>query len=150
MIFSNLSNLSEYSFLPNNLRAALDYACNKNLLDLDTGCHKINEEILFFNRVNCNTSDRLDRFWEAHKKYYDIHVILKGSERIDLNLIDNMKKLEYVEADDFQKIEGESIVSVLLNKNDFLICYPTDAHMTCINVSNKSTPLEKVIFKVLI
>ena len=38
----------------------------------------------------------------------DIHVMLRGEERIDLNFIRNMKQGEFVPEDDFLPLEGSA------------------------------------------
>ena len=106
-------------------------------------------ERLFVNVVEYTTTTPEERFWEAHKEYLDIHVMLKGKEQIDLNFIQNMEQKEYVAKDDFLPLEGEKKCSVVLEDNDFLICYPSDGHRTAVAVDRPET-IKKAIFKVRI
>ena len=75
--------------------------------------------------------------------------MLEGSERIDIGFIENLIQKEYKEKDDFLPLEGEANGYVTLEKGDFLICYPEDAHMTAIKVNEKSK-VKKAIFKVIL
>ena len=66
-----------------------------------------------------------DRFWEAHKKYIDVHLNVRWSERIDLNYIENLEQKEYEEEGDFLPLEGRSNSTVVtLEKGDFLNLLP--------------------------
>ena len=104
---------------------------------------------MFVNIVEYETTTEDKRFWEAHKNYLDLHFMLDGEEIINVNFIDNMKQIEFVEKDDFLSLEGNKKSSILLEEGDFLICYPNDAHMTAIKVSD-SKKIKKAIFKVKI
>lgn len=90
-----------------------------------------------------------DRFWEAHREYLDVHLMLEGTERIDLNFIQNMDVKEYAAKDDFLSMDGEKNASVILKPGDFLVCYPTDAHRTAV-AADKQENIKKAIFKVKI
>ena len=75
--------------------------------------------------------------------------MLDGSEKIAINNIDNLEQKEYEEEGDFLPLSGQESAIVTLEKGDFLICYPEDAHMTAIkNVESKH--IKKAIFKVKI
>ena len=90
-----------------------------------------------------------NRFWEAHKNYLDLHLMLDGKEQIDVNFIGNMEEKEFVEKDDFLPLEGDKNGHVILEKDDFLICYPNDAHRTAVKVNNPKK-IKKAIFKIII
>ena len=149
MIFGNIENLNEYTYLDENIKKCFEYAKNNDLLSYDKGCHKIDGDNLFVNIVEYETTEKEDRFWEAHRKYIDVHLMLDGTEKIALNHIDNLEQKEYEEEGDFLPLNGEESAVVTLEKGDFLICYPEDAHMTAIKV-DESKDIKKAIFKVKI
>lgn len=62
------------------------------------GRHPIDGDRLFVNIVEYTTTTPENRFWEAHRAYLDIHLMLDGAEQIDLNFIQNMAQKEYVPA----------------------------------------------------
>ncbi|HBF5910636.1 TPA: YhcH/YjgK/YiaL family protein, partial [Clostridioides difficile] len=103
----------------------------------------------FVNIVEYKTCEKEDRFWEAHKKYIDVHLMLDGCERIDINFIENLEQKIYEEEGDFLPLDGKNNGCVELRKGDFLVCYPEDAHMTGIRVLEKEN-IKKAIFKVLV
>lgn len=149
MIYGNIKNKDEYSFLPQNLKKCFDYIQNNDLSKLEKGSYEIENKDLFVNIVEYETTTEDNRFWEAHKNYLDLHFIINGEEIINVNFIDNMEQKPFVEQDDFLPLEGDKKTSVVLQKDDFLICYPNDAHMTAIQVENP-TNIKKAIFKVKI
>lgn len=149
MIFGNQNQLSDDVFLEEKVKACFAYAKENPLVNWETGCHEIDEKRFFVNIVEYTTTTPEERFWEAHRKYLDIHVMLRGEEQIDVNFIQNMEQKEYVEQDDFLPMNGDKNGSVILREGDFLICYPWDAHRTAVLVEEPTT-IKKAIFKVQI
>lgn len=149
MIFGNMKNLKEYSFLEEGILECFEYAKTHDLVNYEKGSHPIEGERLFVNIVEYETTSPENRFWEAHRQYLDLHLMLDGSEQIDINFIDNMVQKDFVEKDDFLPLEGDSNCHVILNKDDFLICYPKDGHRTAVAV-DEPTVIKKAIFKILI
>lgn len=149
MIFGNVQNLKEYLCMEDGIFECFNYAKENNLSVYDRGCHEIDAKRIFVNIVEYETAKQEDRFWEAHREYLDVHLMLEGTERIDLNFIQNMDVKEYAAKDDFLPMDGEKNGSVILKPGDFLVCYPTDAHRTAIAV-DKQENIKKAIFKVKI
>ena len=151
MIFGNVENLMEFAYLEDSVKKCFDYAKSHDLASYETGSHEIDGEDLFVNIVEYETTAPQNRFWEAHRDYLDVHVMLRGQEQIDVNFIGNMQQKEYVKKDDFLPMEGEKNGSVILRQGDFLICYPNDAHRTAVEVKERSPEgIKKAIFKVRI
>lgn len=148
MIFGNIKDEKYYDFLPENLKRCFEYLKDNDLSILDKGSYEIEGKDIFVNIENYDTVKRKERFWEAHRKYIDIHVILAGRECIDVNFIANMKEISYEEDKDFAMLEGDKNSTVdLVNKGDFLICYPQDVHRTAV-MYDKSETIKKAIFKI--
>ena len=150
MIFGNINNLSEFPFLEEQVKECFEYAKTHDLASFEKGSHEIDGDRLFVNIVEYTTTTPEERFWEAHKKYLDVHVMLRGTEQIDLNFIQNMKLNEFVEKDDFLPMDGNKNSSVVLTDGDFLICYPSDGHRTAVQAGDKPETIKKAIFKVRI
>lgn len=149
MVFGNINHLGEFSYLEKGVLECFEYAQEHDLLAYEKGSHPIDGERLFVNIVEYETTEAENRFWEAHKKYLDVHVMLQGEEQIDLNFIQNMSVKEFVDQDDFLPMDGEKNASVILRDGDFLICYPSDGHRTAVAV-NEPAQIKKAIFKVRI
>lgn len=146
MIFGNIQNMREYSFLETGLLECFAYARTHNLAELEPGSYDIDGKRLFVNIVEYTTTTPENRIWEAHRKYLDLHLMLNGTEQIDLNFISNMEQKDYVANDDFLPLEGEKNSSVILKSGDFLICYPNDGHRTAVAVETPEK-VKKAIFK---
>jgi len=144
-----MQNLEEYAFLEEQVKECFEYAKEHDLASYEKGSHEIDGDRLFVNIVEYDTVAAEERFWEAHKNYLDVHLMLHGTEQIDLNFIQNMDVKEFVPKDDFLPMDGEKNSSVILRDGDFLICYPGDGHRTAVAV-NDSQKIKKAIFKVRI
>lgn len=149
MVFGNIRDLKDYAYLEQAVLRCFDYAANNDLLAYEKGSHPIDGDELFVNIVEYETTTPENRFWEAHRQYLDLHLMLRGPEQIDVNFIDNMEQKEFVEKDDFLPLEGEPISHVVLNAGDFLLCYPADAHRTAVQVGSPAA-IKKAIFKIRI
>ena len=107
MIFGNINNLSEFPFLEEQVKECFEYAKTHDLASYEKGSHEIDGDRLFVNIVEYTTTTPEERFWEAHKNYLDVHVMIHGNEQIDLNFIQNMELKDFVEKDDFLPMDGE-------------------------------------------
>src|SRR3712207_9381164 len=96
--------------LPEAILKVFDYASKNDLQAFELGKHEIDGEKVFVNIVQYDTTTVESRFWEAHKKYLDIHFMLQGKERINLNFVDCLNKLEYTEKDDFLALQDRKSV----------------------------------------
>ena len=136
MIFGNLKYADKYDFLTEKIKACFTYAKEHDLTTYEKGSYKINGDEFFVNIENYATVKREERFWEAHKKY------------IDVSFCDDMQIKSFDENRDFVELIGEEKATVnLINKGDFLICYPEDAHRTAI-ICQQSQTIKKAIFKI--
>lgn len=149
MVYGNVRDLKEYGFLEAAVKECFAYAESHDLEAFEKGSHPIDGERLYVNIVEYTTTTPDNRFWEAHKQYLDVHLMLRGTEQIDLNLIQNMELKDYVEAEDFLPMDGEKKASVILTPGDFLICYPSDGHRTAV-AAGAPEQIKKAIFKVRI
>lgn len=152
MIFGNLEFAHRYNFLNEKLQKCFAYIKENDLRTFENGIYHIEGEDLFVNIVEYTTTTIENRFFETHKKYIDLHLMLTGSEEIYLNFLQNMTiKEEYSEEKEMLLLEGNSTSSgnsyVRLTDNDFLICYPEDAHCTGVQAGSPQT-IKKAIFKI--
>lgn len=147
MIFGNIHYKKHSTELSERIKECIDYAHTHPLAEFSPGSYPIHGDDLFVNIVTYETTEAENRFWEAHKKYLDLHLMLDGQERIDLNFIDNMELKSYIEKDDFLPAAGARKCSVVLTVGDFLVCYPEDAHMTGIQ-EGEPIQIKKAIFKI--
>ena len=85
--------------------------------------------------------------FENHEKHIDIHYIIEGSERIGINTTDKLdSNIPYNEEGDYQLFDGEVREFLLLEKGDFLILFPGEAHVTA--GKYKSLTVTKMVYKI--
>lgn len=149
MIFGNIRDLQDYSYLEKGILECFAYAGEHDLKTYEKGSYEIDGDRVFVNIVEYETTTPENRFWEAHRQYLDLHLMLDGKEQIDLNFIDNLEQGSFVEKDDFLPLEGESNSHVVLRNGDFLICCPKDGHRTAVQ-AKQPEKIKKAIFKVRI
>ena len=149
MVVGNLEFTKEYERLGDDIIQCFNYARQHDLKNYIPGIYHIDEDKIFLNIVEYMTTTVEQKFWEAHRNYIDIHLVLEGIEQIDLNFIHNMIQKDFIEEKDFLPLEGEAKSLVQLNVKDFVICYPEDGHRTGIQVE-KPGFLKKAIFKIKI
>jgi biofilm protein TabA len=148
MIVNHIDNVNSYKGLNEKFDKAFEYIQNTNFEKLEPGFYEIEGEELFLNLVEYETKGIEDRVWESHKRYIDIQVIIEGHEFIGYELFERLKiKEDYNEQDDIYFLEGSLQSKVKLEKGDFIICYPQDAHMAGIMV-NGHEKVKKAVFKV--
>lgn len=149
MIFGNIHQQTTYGFLEERIRECFAYAETHDLEALKPGSYPIEGERFYVNIAEYTTVQREERFWEAHRKYLDIHLMLRGNEQIDIGFIQTMEQKEYVPQDDFLPLTGEAAAQVTLHEGDFLVCFPEDGHRTGA-IAKESQKIKKAIFKVRI
>lgn len=149
MIFGNIRDWTSYEWLEKGIRECFAYARDHDLAAYEKGSHPIDGDRLFVNIVEYKTTVPKERFWEAHREYLDLHLMLSGREKINLNFIENLEQKEYVPKDDFLALEGKENSHVVLEAGDFLVCYPKDGHMTALQ-EEQPEDIKKAIFKIKI
>ena len=105
--------------------------------------------------VATNELDDADtKNFEAHRKYADVQVIVKGTERIDWAYLGNcgaMVSEEYSKGGDIAFYEDPEFSSaVTLYEGEFMVMFPEDAHKPCVKPCENAQPATKIVFKVLL
>lgn len=149
MIYSNIDCDVNNMGLNQDILKCIEYAKSNDLLSYTKGRHDIDGDDFFVNVIEYETCTPEERFWEAHIDYIDVHVVLEGKEIIATNFIKNLELGEYEKDGDFLPLGGCAKTNILLEENDFLVCYPDDGHMTAIKYKEKEV-VKKVVFKVKI
>lgn len=86
-------------------------------------------------------------FFEAHRKYADLHYILEGTQKMWVGLLDNMEIVDYTEEKDFVEVKGQHQVEILQTTGTGTVVFPNDVHALDPGyVSEKN--VKKIIFKI--
>ena len=145
MILARNKDAAAYRGIHPRLDRALDLLTDEFLASVGTETRKLDGDALYVTRFDYDTVPFAETFYESHKKYLDIHVMVKGCERVD---IANPEGLTLDESKgDFYGYHGEAEQSVLLRPGDFLVVFPGDAHRLKI-AAGRPEPVSKVVFKI--
>lgn len=145
MIISNIAAAKRYFSINPNFEKVFEF-----LKTLDSGSEgSFNFEGFSCGILNiepdCEICDELKL--EAHKEYLDIHFVINGAEKIGYAEASSLESVtEYDAENDFFLLKGE-MQSIVLNKGDFCITFPEDAHAPGMCV-DKNTSLKKAIVKI--
>ena len=148
MIFDVLENISKYNAIP---KAVIDFISSLTD-DMAEGRYEIAGGI-YANVETYRTKNEEDAYPEAHRKYIDIQLLLRGIERIDYANINDLKKhCDYNPEKDiiFYERLSEMTGSFILNGKNFAILYPQDAHAPQISVSKLHDYVKKVVIKIAV
>ena len=142
----NWQNIDKYSQIPPHARAFI-----KNLPQ-DCGKYILADED-FANIEEYETKPHDQCFFETHKKYADVQLLLSGKERIDYTDLFGLDvKNFYNEERDiaFWFNSKKESVTTYLDGTNFVLLMPNEAHRPQMNYSLKSELVKKVVVKIKI
>lgn len=145
MIIDNIKNASKYYCLGRDFEDALKFMLNCNRI--------VDKPVVINERVTIkpssySTCNEADCVFEAHKLYADIQFIVNGSECIGYSPIDRLKITSVNDEKDLILLDGKG-VNMPLEKGDFMIVFPDDAHMVGI-CNGEPNECVKLVAKVLL
>ncbi|MGL4999887.1 MAG: YhcH/YjgK/YiaL family protein [Cetobacterium sp.] len=150
MIFGQLNELKFYKGISKDLDLAIKAIESGSYKNGVEGKNEIDGDKVFFNLQKCKTKILEECFFEVHKKYIDIHIVIDGEEGIGYSSKDSLKnKTEYNEKTDFGVVEGPEQYRLNMTNDNFLIVFPDEPHMPLISKENNPKELKKVVFKIM-
>ena len=110
-----------------------------------------NTSDLTVNFAESETSDEDEKgdkkLFEAHRKYIDIHYIFEGTEQFGYADTETLAPVTgYDEKDDYILLRGEES-RITLNRGDFVIAFPEDAHIPALKYKN-SEKVKRAVVKI--
>ncbi len=147
MIHAKLSDAKDYRGIHPRLDKALELLTPAFLESVGTVRQNLEEDRLYVTRFDYETVDEAQSFFEAHRRYLDVHVMVSGCERVDLS--DPAGLTEFTHQGDFWGYHGEAEQSLILKPGDFLVVFPGDAHRLKIRLGDPAR-VSKVVFKALV
>ena len=132
-----------------NLDMALERITKEFLSSVGEERVEIKGSDVYATRFTYETIPEEESFFEAHKNYLDIHLMLEGSERVEIAPPETLTEFDRVEANDFYAYRGEGQYRLVLSPGDFLVVFPNDAHKIKMRVDGPET-VTKAVFKVRI
>lgn len=151
MIYGQINELSQYKGISANLDKAIDYILSGEYKKGVPGKNEIDGDNLYFNYPNCPmTKEFEDGFFEGHKQYIDIHIVISGEENLGYTPRSEVSvKKEYDAAGDCELYDGEIKNIMHLTEDRFVAFFPDEPHMAFLKVGEVKQ-ITKVIFKVLV
>ena len=150
MIIAKKTHALCYRGIHPRLDKALELLQDDAFIASVTGPDKvfIEGDALYAFRNDYSTVPYEETFFEAHRKYLDIQMVVSGQERCDVADPATLGE-PFREKTDFKGYHGEAEQSVILRQDNFMIVFPGDAHRLKIAVDQPET-ISKVVFKVLV
>lgn len=148
MILGKLKDINRYLHIHPNLDKAIEFLMQADLERYDPGSYPIDGKDVFMNRFDYETIPENEGFFEGHRDYLDIHILVEGSERLGYEDESALcVETPYVEADDFIKYKGEAALWYNMIPGCFAIVFPEDIHMPKIQDGEKAN-VRKAVLKV--
>jgi biofilm protein TabA len=139
MIISTLSTCERYYVLGDGFKKAFEFLKNNDIRNMEPGRYDIDGDKVY---DNCGL--------EAHRRYADVQYVAEGFEYFGYTSLEHAEKplTEYDPKADAILFEKECQF-ILLQKGDFAIVFPEDAHMPQ-KRALIPTPVRKACVKVLV
>ena len=147
MIVGKNREAAAYRGLHPRIDRALACLTDEFLASVGTETQKLEGDALYVTRFDYDTVPLEETFFEAHRRYLDIHVMLKGCERVDIAHPDGLTLDRH--SGDFYGYRGEAEQSVILRPGNFLVVFPEDAHRLKI-MADRPEAVSKAVFKILV
>ena len=147
MILGKLSEAKAYRGIHPRLDQVIDRLNDGFLSTVGPETMALEGDALYVTRFTYDTLPLEDTFFEAHKRYLDIHLMMEREERVDIASPQGLTLFEH--QGDFYAYQGEAEQSLVLRPGSFLVVFPEDAHRIKIQVNGPET-VSKVVFKVLV
>ncbi len=148
MIYDILENISRYNQIQ---KQAKDFIIGLSS-DIPLGRYEISDGI-YANIEEYSTKRIEEAKFEAHRKYIDIQILLKGYERLDFAPIKDRKIIEpYDETRDIEFFEygNTDITPCFLDGKNFVMLFGGELHAPQISPDGDRKTVKKVVVKVRI
>ena len=153
MIFTNVKDEVQNKSLAKDIQFCIEYAKkNENkILSLVSGSYDAEYNDIKMNVGKYFTKEESDKFWESHKKYVDVQIMINGTEKVAVSDIHNMNEKSFDSEKDLVILEGKKAFDVIMKTGDVLVFFPNDAHKPELNISenDNSKNLRKIVTKVV-
>lgn len=149
MIVGKIKNIGTYKGISKKLDIAIDNIISGDYKNKLVGKNEIDGNKVFFNIQEINTKDVEEAFFETHKKYIDIQIVIDGTENYGVLLSD--EQLEVVKPfdknNDLTLFNKKPEIILTLTPEDFIIFFTDEPHMPGLKVGEKNS-IKKVVYKI--
>jgi YhcH/YjgK/YiaL family protein len=149
VILDQLDHAEMYHRLGSRYAAAFEYLRATDFAALEDGRHDVRGDEIFAIVASYQTKPHENGLWEAHRRYVDIHCMIKGAERVGVSPISAMHvDVPYDAQKDAELFTGEGQF-IVIAPGDFALLMPQDVHMPGL-VLAEPMQVRKVVMKVLV
>ena len=149
MIYTEIANIKHYRGLGEYLDKAVDYLASHPLDGIQAGHYDIDGKMVFMNVFDYETIPEEEGFFEAHKKYADIHMTVTGDEIVGVSDMARVSVKTFDEEKDLLEVEGLVEHYIRLTPGKALITLPEDAHKVKLAAGSPSA-VKKAVIKVYV
>ena len=153
MIFTNVNDEVQNKRLAKDIQFCIEYAKkNENrILSLVHGSYDVGYNDIKMNIGKYFTKSENEKFWESHKKYLDVQIMINGTEKVAINDIRDMEVKSFDEEKDLTILEGDKAFDRVMKTGDVLVFFPNDVHKPELNISetDNSGSIRKIVTKVV-
>ncbi|MBN3490731.1 YhcH/YjgK/YiaL family protein [Acholeplasma equirhinis] len=151
MIVDHISNLKKYVSLNPNIKTVVEFMLKTDLKSLPNGKTVIEGDEVYVLRESYDPRPLDQCYFEGHKNYADIQLVLSGKEALGYHHKGDLKGIKitspYDALKDVEKYEIEDFTKVILEDSMFALVNPEDLHMPKLKLQD-SRFVEKVVFKI--
>ncbi|MBQ0000633.1 MAG: YhcH/YjgK/YiaL family protein [Clostridiales bacterium] len=149
MIIDQISNMSRYMSSHKNIATALQFiADHANDPELQDGTYPIVPDEVIVHVVTKDTHAREAAKMEIHKKFMDIHYIIRGAERCAVAVLPPMEEIDYSDETDNGFWDCEDTFNVRIGEGEFYAVWPLEPHCPLCNAGESEENVRKFIVKV--
>lgn len=153
MIFTNMNDEVQNKSLAKDIQFCIEYAKRNGnkILSLVHGSYDVGYNDIKMNVGKYFTKSENEKFWESHKKYLDVQIMINGNEKVAISNIRNMEVKSFDSEKDLVILEGEKEFDVVMKTGDVLVFFPNDVHKPELNISetDNSGSIRKIVTKVV-
>lgn len=149
MIYAKNKDALAYRGIHPNLDLALDHITPEFLASVGPERVELKDGDVYATRFTYQTIPAEESFFEAHKKFLDIHIMVQGSEGVEIAPPESLEEFDRTESNDFYAYRGLGHYKLALSPGDFLVVFPGDAHRIKMQADGPET-VTKAVFKIRI
>ena len=118
MIYAKNKDALAYRGIHPNLDLALERITPEFLAGVGPERVEIKGGDVYATRFTYETIPAEESFFEAHKKYLDIHIMVQGSEGVEIAPPEALSEFDRAEANDFYAYRGEGDYKLVLSPGE--------------------------------
>ncbi len=150
MIVGKLKDIARYKGISKNIDTAIDYVLTHDLLALPKGKTVIDGDNVYVNRDTYVARPLDECYFESHKNYLDMQIVLKGKEGFGYTDITDPGLVitsAYDNVKDVTKYANKAKDEIYITLEEgYALVFPEDVHLAKLDVDGKT--IEKAVIKI--